>query len=131
VVPDFASSGVDKDATGVVSLDPEAGTVVIAGHGAGARAEALALELGAPLIAEVVSGVRFGPHLVPAYRQVLRDEALAGGIQLTRPVRVPSGASLTALQWRVQARFGTAGGSATVDVGRPSVLNLTRLGLAS
>ena len=62
---------------------------------------------------------------------VIYNAALAGGIQLTRPVRVPSGASLTAMQWRVQARFGTAGGSATVDVGRPSVLNLTRLGLAS
>ena len=90
VVPDFASSGADKDAAGVVSVEPEAGTLVIAGHGAGPRAEALALELGAPLIAEVVSGARFGPHLVPSYRQVLRDEALAGGIQRVVTVGRPT-----------------------------------------
>ena len=90
VVPDLGSSSDDKNAAGVVSLEPEAGTVVIAGHGAGPRAEALALELGAPLIAEVVSGARFGPHLVPAYRQVLRDEALAGGIQRVVTVGRPT-----------------------------------------
>jgi 2-succinyl-5-enolpyruvyl-6-hydroxy-3-cyclohexene-1-carboxylate synthase len=90
VVPDLGSSSEDKNAPDVVSLEPEAGTVVIAGHGAGPRAEALALELGAPLIAEVVSGARFGPHLVPAYRQVLRDEALAGGIQRVVTVGRPT-----------------------------------------
>jgi 2-succinyl-5-enolpyruvyl-6-hydroxy-3-cyclohexene-1-carboxylate synthase len=89
-VPDLGSSSGDKNAPGVVSVEPEAGTLVIAGHGAGPRAEALALELGAPLIAEVVSGARFGPHLVPAYRQVLRDEALAGGIQRVVTVGRPT-----------------------------------------
>jgi 2-succinyl-5-enolpyruvyl-6-hydroxy-3-cyclohexene-1-carboxylate synthase len=89
-VPDLGSSSDDKNAPGVVSVEPEAGTLVIAGHGAGPRAEALALELGAPLIAEVVSGARFGPHLVPAYRQVLRDEALAGGIQRVVTVGRPT-----------------------------------------
>ncbi len=90
VVPDFASSADGRGSAGAVSLEPEAGTLVIAGHGAGPRAEALALELGAPLIAEVVSGARFGPHLVPAYRQVLRDEALVGGIQRVVTVGRPT-----------------------------------------
>jgi 2-succinyl-5-enolpyruvyl-6-hydroxy-3-cyclohexene-1-carboxylate synthase len=81
VMPDVLVPRSDKDAPRVLSLEPEAGTLVVAGHGAGPRAEALALELGAPLIAEVVSGARFGPHLVPSYRQVLRDEELVGGIQ--------------------------------------------------
>jgi 2-succinyl-5-enolpyruvyl-6-hydroxy-3-cyclohexene-1-carboxylate synthase len=81
VLPEVLVPSSDKGAPRVLTLEPEAGTLVVAGHGAGPRAEALALELGAPLIAEVVSGARFGPHLVPAYRQVLRDEELVGGIQ--------------------------------------------------
>ncbi|HEV7741306.1 MAG TPA: thiamine pyrophosphate-binding protein, partial [Pseudolysinimonas sp.] len=47
------------------------GTVVVAGAGAGAEAEAAARALGAPLLAEVASGARFGPNLVPAYRELL------------------------------------------------------------
>lgn len=62
------------------TIDPEPGTLVIAGHGAGPIAESLALSLGAPLIAEVVSGARFGPHLVPAYRSVLAQSELLAGI---------------------------------------------------
>ena len=54
-----------------VVVDPEPGTVVVAGHGAGAKAEALARDLGAPLFAEVHSGAHFGPHLVVAYRDLL------------------------------------------------------------
>ena len=49
------------------------GTVVVAGAGAGARAEQWARELGAPLIAEVNSGAHFGPHLVTAYRDILNS----------------------------------------------------------
>src|SRR4051812_21962136 len=37
------------------------GTVVVAGTGAGPRAEEVARELGAPLLAEVTSGAHFGP----------------------------------------------------------------------
>ncbi|CAN5192120.1 2-succinyl-5-enolpyruvyl-6-hydroxy-3-cyclohexene-1-carboxylic-acid synthase [soil metagenome] len=48
-------------------------TVVIAGHGAGPAAETMARELGVPLLAEISSGSRFGPHLVVAYRQLLGD----------------------------------------------------------
>jgi 2-succinyl-5-enolpyruvyl-6-hydroxy-3-cyclohexene-1-carboxylate synthase len=47
------------------------GTVVVAGAGAGERAEAVARELGAPLLAEVASGARFGPNLVAAYARLL------------------------------------------------------------
>jgi 2-succinyl-5-enolpyruvyl-6-hydroxy-3-cyclohexene-1-carboxylate synthase len=55
----------------VLELRPAPGTVVVAGTGAGAEAEAAARALGAPLLAEVSSGARFGPHLVAAYREVL------------------------------------------------------------
>jgi len=54
-----------------VVLEPQPGTVVVAGHGAGAKAEALARDLGAPLFAEAHSGAHFGPHLVVAYRDLL------------------------------------------------------------
>lgn len=47
------------------------GTVVVAGAGAGPRAEEVARELGAPLLAEVSSGAHFGPNLVVAYRELL------------------------------------------------------------
>ncbi len=59
----------------VLELQPGPGTVVVAGAGAGAgagdEAEATARALGAPLLAEVASGARFGPNLVAAYREVL------------------------------------------------------------
>jgi len=54
-----------------LTLEPQPGTIVIAGHRAGAQAEQLAIDLGAPLIAEVHSGAHFGPHLVVAYRELL------------------------------------------------------------
>ena len=47
------------------------GTVVVAGSGAGQRAEAVARALGAPLLAEVASGSHFGPNLVVNYRALL------------------------------------------------------------
>ena len=47
------------------------GTVVVAGAGAGERAEEVARELGAPLIAEIASGAHFGPNLIVAYRALL------------------------------------------------------------
>ena len=55
-------------------------TLVIAGADAGPDAERIARDGGWPLIAEIVSGSRFGAHLVPAYRERLRDPALAGRI---------------------------------------------------
>ncbi len=54
-----------------LELVQEPGTIVVAGTGAGARAEEVAHQLGAPLIAEVASGAHFGPNLVVAYRELL------------------------------------------------------------
>lgn len=54
-----------------LELLPLPGTVVVAGTGSGPRAEEAARMLGAPLLAEVASGARFGPNLVVAYRELL------------------------------------------------------------
>jgi len=78
----------DASAREILDLQPDDATVVIAGHGAGPRAEQLAVDLGAPLIAEVSSGARFGRHLVVAYRDVLRGphgEAVGRAIVLGHP----------------------------------------------
>ncbi|MDC7804638.1 2-succinyl-5-enolpyruvyl-6-hydroxy-3-cyclohexene-1-carboxylic-acid synthase [Sphingomonas sp. BLCC-B65] len=56
-------------------------TVVIAGADAGPAAEALAHAGGWPLIAEIVSGARFGRNLVHGYRGLLRDAELGGRIE--------------------------------------------------
>lgn len=56
-------------------------TVVVAGADAGPDAVRIAREGGWPLIAEVVSGARFGPHVVPEYRERLRDADLTGRIE--------------------------------------------------
>ncbi|MCS0499727.1 2-succinyl-5-enolpyruvyl-6-hydroxy-3-cyclohexene-1-carboxylic-acid synthase [Protaetiibacter mangrovi] len=58
-------------AADTIELAPAPGTVVVAGTGAGEQAERIARELGAPLLAEVASGARFGPNLVAAYRELL------------------------------------------------------------
>ncbi|MEV8254351.1 2-succinyl-5-enolpyruvyl-6-hydroxy-3-cyclohexene-1-carboxylic-acid synthase [Rhodoglobus sp. NPDC076762] len=58
-------------APATLALSPSPATVVVAGTGAGPRAEQVARELGAPLIAEVSSGAHFGPNLVVAYRELL------------------------------------------------------------
>jgi len=55
----------------VLQLRPEPATIVVAGTGAGQEAESAARALGAPLLAEVASGARFGPNLVAAYREVM------------------------------------------------------------
>lgn len=80
---------VDPEAAGVplereprrrlrLAVDDVPATVVVAGHAAGPVAERTARELGAPLVAEVSSGARFGPALVPSYREVLADPAFGG-----------------------------------------------------
>ncbi|OIH93313.1 2-succinyl-5-enolpyruvyl-6-hydroxy-3-cyclohexene-1-carboxylic-acid synthase [Curtobacterium sp. MCBA15_003] len=61
--------------------DDEPATVVIAGHDAGEDAERIAWELGAPLLAEVSSGARFGRNLVVTYRELLRDAAFGGAVR--------------------------------------------------
>jgi 2-succinyl-5-enolpyruvyl-6-hydroxy-3-cyclohexene-1-carboxylate synthase len=72
---------VPTDAAEPVVLPAVTGTVVIAGTGAGAAAEELAHTLGAPLLAEVASGARFGPNLVAAYRELLADERFGGRVR--------------------------------------------------
>ena len=61
--------------------DDDPATVVIAGHDASPDAERIAWELGAPLLAEVSSGARFGRNLVVAYRDLLRDDAFGGAVR--------------------------------------------------
>ncbi|GAA1732624.1 2-succinyl-5-enolpyruvyl-6-hydroxy-3-cyclohexene-1-carboxylic-acid synthase [Microbacterium paludicola] len=56
-------------------------TVVIAGADAGPAAEELAHAGGWPLIAEIVSGARFGRQLIHGYRSLLRDPELGGRIE--------------------------------------------------
>ena len=56
-------------------------TIVVAGADAGPDAEALAHAGGWPLVAEIVSGSRFGRHLVHGYRALLRDPQLGGRIE--------------------------------------------------
>lgn len=56
-------------------------TVVVAGADAGPAAEALAHAGGWPLVAEIVSGSRYGRNLVHGYRQLLADPELGGRIE--------------------------------------------------
>lgn len=58
--------------------DDDALTVVIAGEGAGAEAEAFAHQAGLPLLAEVVSGSRFGREAVTAYATLIDDPEVGG-----------------------------------------------------
>jgi 2-succinyl-5-enolpyruvyl-6-hydroxy-3-cyclohexene-1-carboxylate synthase len=62
-------------------VEPGPRTVVVAGDKAGEQAEALARALGAPLLAEVSSGARFGPNVVGAYRELLDDDAFGGRVE--------------------------------------------------
>ncbi|HWR86626.1 MAG TPA: 2-succinyl-5-enolpyruvyl-6-hydroxy-3-cyclohexene-1-carboxylic-acid synthase, partial [Rhodoglobus sp.] len=88
-VPIGAASGrrllhFDTGAAGAaepLALRAEPGTVVVAGTGAGEQAEDAARALGAPLLAEVSSGAHFGPNLVVAYRELLRDPGFGGAVR--------------------------------------------------
>jgi 2-succinyl-5-enolpyruvyl-6-hydroxy-3-cyclohexene-1-carboxylate synthase len=80
-------------ATQMVESTEERRTVVIAGHGAGARAEAFARAHRLPLLAEPSSNARYGPNAIAAYRLLLGH--LGGDIEravvfgrptLSRPV---------------------------------------------
>jgi 2-succinyl-5-enolpyruvyl-6-hydroxy-3-cyclohexene-1-carboxylate synthase len=63
------------------TLHPAPHTIVVAGQSAGEQAEEAARLLGAPLIAEVASGAHFGPNLVVAYRELLRDPDFGGRVE--------------------------------------------------
>lgn len=56
-------------------------TVVLAGADAGAEAEEIAHAGGWPLIAEIVSGARFGRQVVHGYRRLLSRDDLGGRIE--------------------------------------------------
>ncbi|WP_298865930.1 thiamine pyrophosphate-binding protein [uncultured Microbacterium sp.] len=56
-------------------------TIVIAGADAGPGAEEISHQGGWPLIAEIVSGARFGRLVVHGYRELLKDESLGGRIE--------------------------------------------------
>ena len=56
-------------------------TLVVAGADAGPAAEELAHRGGFPLVAEIVSGARFGRQLVHGYRALLRDPELGGRVE--------------------------------------------------
>lgn len=68
------------------------------------------------------------------YFHALRNDAnnvtygadFVGGIQRTLEAAIPSGTTISALQVRVEIRFGTAGGAADVLIGRPTLWNLSR-----
>ncbi|MGX1934311.1 2-succinyl-5-enolpyruvyl-6-hydroxy-3-cyclohexene-1-carboxylic-acid synthase [Microbacterium resistens] len=68
-----------EEAAHVLARGPR--TVVIAGADAGPDAEEIAHRGGWPLIAEVVSGARFGRQIVHGYRALLRDPALGGRVE--------------------------------------------------
>lgn len=81
VVPSPVDVGQSSTNTVEIELSVGPGTLVIAGHGAHSAAEVCAHDVGAPLIAEVASGARFGPHLVLAYEEVLATTDLADSIR--------------------------------------------------
>ena len=56
-------------------------TVVVAGADAGPDAEEIAHAGGWPLVAEIVSGARFGRQVVHGYRALLRRDELGGRIE--------------------------------------------------
>ena len=70
----------DPDADPLV-LERGPRTVVVAGADAGPAAEELAHRGGWPLVAEIVSGARFGRHLVHGYRRLLADPDLGGRVE--------------------------------------------------
>lgn len=79
ITPDAVPSPAPVARAEAVAAEPS--TIVIAGHGAGEVAESAARTLGAPLLAEVSSGARFGPHLVVAYRELLHHRDFGGRVR--------------------------------------------------
>lgn len=75
------TAGPDVLGRSVIELEDGPLTVVVAGADAGTAAADLARAGGYPLIAEVSSGSRFGPELVVAYRELLREEDFGGRVE--------------------------------------------------
>lgn len=76
-----ATAGAETLGRETIELSDGPRTVIIAGADAGTDAEELARTSGAPLLAEVSSGSRFGPNLVVAYRELLHEEAFGGRVE--------------------------------------------------
>ncbi len=74
-----AASAVGAAGTAVIEHGPR--TLVVAGAGAGPVAEEFAREGGWPLAAEVTSGAHFGPNLVVAYRELLREPGFGDAVE--------------------------------------------------
>nr|WP_243393167.1 2-succinyl-5-enolpyruvyl-6-hydroxy-3-cyclohexene-1-carboxylic-acid synthase [Microbacterium testaceum] len=72
---------VAPDAEAAHRLETGPRTIVVAGADAGAAAEQLAHDGGFPLVAEIVSGARFGRQIVHGYRGLLNDPQLGGRIE--------------------------------------------------
>ncbi len=70
---------IDRDVV-TAEVTAAVGVVVVAGQGAGPRAEEWARQLGAPLFAEVSSDAHFGPHLVTDYRTVAVQPEFADAV---------------------------------------------------
>ncbi|MEJ1923408.1 2-succinyl-5-enolpyruvyl-6-hydroxy-3-cyclohexene-1-carboxylic-acid synthase [Microbacterium sp. KHB019] len=76
-----AGTAPTSDAGESYALERGPRTVVLAGADAGPAAEELSFAGSWPLIAEIVSGSRFGRYVVHGYREHLRDEQLGGRIE--------------------------------------------------
>lgn len=74
-----AVTGVEDTGTFVLRGDTLA--VVVAGEGAGPDAEAFAHAAGIPLLAEVVSGARFGREAIAGYSTLIDDPNLGGLVE--------------------------------------------------
>lgn len=81
VLPIVRGDAPRPEAGAPVILERGPRTVVIAGADAGADAEEIAHRGSWPLIAEIVSGARFGRHLVHGYRSLLRRDDLGGAVE--------------------------------------------------
>ncbi len=76
------AAAADADARAVgTPIEPGPRTVVVAGAGSGAVAEEFARTGGWPLLAEVSSGAHFGPNLVVAYRELLREPGFGDHVE--------------------------------------------------
>lgn len=77
---DAGAAEVLPEASGVlIARGPR--TLVVAGAGAGPEAEAFARAGDWPLAAEVTSGAHFGPNLVVAYRELLREPGFGDAVE--------------------------------------------------
>lgn len=80
-VPDAGVAAADVLGTDAFEFDGDTLAVVVAGEGAGSEAEAFAHAAGIPLLAEVVSGSRFGREAITGYATLIDTPAVGGLIE--------------------------------------------------